>query len=600
MTFRLGPLLIDPVGYGSQGSAVLGIRDSGKSYTATFLAERLFEAGIPFIAFDPIGVWRFLKVPGKGRGYPVVVAGGKEPDLALTPATAPAVVEAAMQNGISLVIDLFSIELSKADWRKIVCDSVRLLLHRNQPHGLRHVFIEEAAEFIPQKPTDWNVYAEIEKLARMGGNSRLGYTLINQRSQEVSKAILELCENVFLHRQRGKNALENMDKWLSIAGAADQKEIVRSLPDLPQGECWAWLGGDKPTPPTRIRVPEKNSLHPDRRVMRGDDLAVAKAAVDVGSFVATLREALPALEQESRANDPKALKAEIAALKKQLAEAGKASPAPDPQELERARQEGYREAYDSGIRALSDLAVDFVTSTMRIQEQLQELHDRAHEVHNLTEGRAEKAVNLLDIRAPIYPTDNPPPFAPPRTVPAPAPSAVPESPPGAKPVAHIANGSVPTFTGPQQRILASLAFWKGIGHLAPSRSQVAFVANYSPKSSGFEKALSNTRTAGLIEYPSGGRLALTPLGAAQAQQLSLADARQAIRSVLSRPQVKITDSLLAAERALTRAELADLADYSNKSSGFEKVLSQLKTLNVVHYPGAGEVALTEWAAELLV
>ena len=229
--FKLGSLAIDPAEYGSHGNAVLGIRGSGKSYTATCIAEHLFDAGIPFIAFDPVGIWRHLRVPGKGKGYPIVVAGGKDGDLPLTVAGTPAIVRAAMQGGISLVIDLFDINLSKADWRRIVTAAVRTLMHENHAHGLRHVFIEEAAEFIPQKPIDWDVYAEIEKLARMGGNSRLGYTLINQRSQEVSKAILELCENVFLHRQRGKNALENMDKWLQVAGAELDGKLHREFPN---------------------------------------------------------------------------------------------------------------------------------------------------------------------------------------------------------------------------------------------------------------------------------------------------------------------------------------------------------------------------------
>lgn len=60
----------------TQGNAVLGIRDSGKTYTATLLAERFHDAGIPFTAIDPIGVWRFLRVPGKGKGYPIAAAGG--------------------------------------------------------------------------------------------------------------------------------------------------------------------------------------------------------------------------------------------------------------------------------------------------------------------------------------------------------------------------------------------------------------------------------------------------------------------------------------------------------------------------------------------
>jgi hypothetical protein len=149
--FSLGAVKIEPAAFGSQGNAVLGIRDSGKTYTATALAEKLFELGIPFIAFDPIGVWRVLRVPGNGRGYPVVVAGGKAGDLPLTVSSAPEYVRAAMRDGVSLVIDLFDVNLSKADWKRIVTACVRVLLHENAEHGLWHVFIEEAAEFALQR-----------------------------------------------------------------------------------------------------------------------------------------------------------------------------------------------------------------------------------------------------------------------------------------------------------------------------------------------------------------------------------------------------------------------------------------------------------------
>lgn len=152
---------------------MLGIRDSGKTYTATLMAEQLFAAGVPFTVFDPVGMWRFLRVPGNGPGLPVVVAGGVAGDLALTPDTAPAIVEAAMRNGVSLVLDLFSIDLTKAEWRRIVRDSAKLLLHKNAAHWPRHVFIEEAHEFVPRMVTDGLVYAEMEKLATMGGNARL-------------------------------------------------------------------------------------------------------------------------------------------------------------------------------------------------------------------------------------------------------------------------------------------------------------------------------------------------------------------------------------------------------------------------------------------
>lgn len=278
--------------YASQGNAVLGIRDSGKSYTAVLLAERLYDAKIPFVTFDPIGKWRFMRAPGKGKGYPVVVAGGSAGDLPLTVDSAPAIVRAAMEAGISIVIDLYDMEISKADWRRIVAECVRVLLYENTKFGLRHIFIEEAAEFCPQRvaPDQGRVYAEIEKLARMGGNARLGYTLINQRSEEVSKAVLELCDTLFLHRQKGKNSLNSLTKWLDVADVAQSREIIKTLSTLPQGQCWAWMTGDNK--PTLVKVPQKNSFEPDRRAMGNQSGGTPPKPVSVSSFVEIMRSTL--------------------------------------------------------------------------------------------------------------------------------------------------------------------------------------------------------------------------------------------------------------------------------------------------------------------
>lgn len=281
-------LTIDSIEYASQGNAILGIRDSGKSYTATSLAEKLMDAGVPIIAFDPIGVWRNLKIGAKGKGYPVVVAGDNA-DLELTVESAPKIVRAAMRGNISLVLDLYSMRLSKADWRRIVQSCIELLLYENKPCGLRHIFLEEAAEFCPQRvgPESGRVYAEIEKLARMGGNASLGYTLINQRAEEVNKAVLELCDCLFLHRQKGRHSLTALGKWLDVADAEDSRGIVKSLPMLNQGECWVWQQGSQR--PAKIKVLPKKTVHPDRR----NPLATTKGiATDVSSFVEKLKAAL--------------------------------------------------------------------------------------------------------------------------------------------------------------------------------------------------------------------------------------------------------------------------------------------------------------------
>lgn len=283
-------LSVDAVEYASRANAILGIRDSGKTYTGTLIAEQLYNAGIPFFAFDPIGRWRFLKVNGAGKGLQVVVAGGTDPDLPLSPENAPKLIRAAMATGISMVIDLYSIGLSKRDWRDIVRSSIEAILYEGEGHGLRHVFLEEAAEFIPQRVRDGQTYAAVEKLARMGGNVGVGVTLINQRAEEVNKAVLELCDNLLLHRQRGKNSLLSLRKWLEAGNVNPPKEITDTLADLPTGQCWAWF--KDVGKPKLIKVQQKRSFDPNRRTMSQKTAKIPAGSADVSKFVAAMKTAL--------------------------------------------------------------------------------------------------------------------------------------------------------------------------------------------------------------------------------------------------------------------------------------------------------------------
>ena len=78
---RIGDVAFDARQYAINGTGILGIKKSGKSWLAKGIAEQMLIMGIPIIVFDAIGVWRHLKRaagPG-GRGFPIVVAGGKDP-----------------------------------------------------------------------------------------------------------------------------------------------------------------------------------------------------------------------------------------------------------------------------------------------------------------------------------------------------------------------------------------------------------------------------------------------------------------------------------------------------------------------------------------
>lgn len=559
---KLGKLKIDERALASQGNAILGIRDSGKTYTATVLAEEFHEAGIPFVAFDPIGVWRFLRVPGKGRGYPVVVAGGTDGDLPLTVSGAPEIVRSAMANGISLVIDLFDINLSKADWKRIVTSCVRVLLHENSKHGLRHVFIEEAAEFAPQRvgPDQGQVYAEMEKLARMGGNSRLGYTLINQRAEEVNKALLELCDNLFLHRQKGRNSLTALSKWLDIGNVAEAREIVGSLPTMPTGECWAWLQGSET--PERVKVPAKNSLHPDRRVMRGDDAAITKKAVDVGSFVKAMHGTLGKIEQEARTVDE--LKAEVARLKRDAKKPAPVDDAAMQVAIKRALVEQKREA-DRMIEALRK-RLQQIAKLVTIEDIAgPELRVEVREIAKPDPARLASAVRARE-------------HAPPRPA------------------------TTDGVSAPQQRILDVLAQLAAFGIEAPNKLMVAAHAGASPRSSGYANNCGALRTAGLIEYPSGGLISLTDAGRAAANPPARAptidELQDSFLRVLSAPQAAILRALIDAyPKAVERDELAASIGVSAASSGYANNLGSLRTLGALDYPARGKVRAADFLFE---
>lgn len=591
---EIGHLRLDPLEFAVQASATLGMKESGKSYAATLFAERLHDAGIPFIAIDPIGIWRFMRFPRQGRGgrgYPIVVAGGLAGDLPLNPATAPAIVEAAMREGVSLVLDLFSMELSKKDWRRIVKDCVKLLLHRNRSHGLRYVFLEEAAEFVPQTIFDGEVYAEVEKLVRMGGNSRLGVMLISPRAQEINKAVLELCEHLFLFRQRGKNALSSLAKWLEHAGAADAKDIIATMPTLPQGECWAWIGGDHPAPPALLKFPAKRSLHPNRRVARGDEETPApRGQIDVGQFVAAMQDALPQIAEQAAANDPKHLQRTIAKLQRELEAAQRHPAAPRTEarglsqaQIDKMVGDAHRSGFIDGAKSReAEIADAFNAGADRMLEQLQQ-------------GAAQARARINPPRAKAIAAPPAKRLPPPRPAPARGSGggSVQAEAPKPRPRPSVARtvGDAADF-GPAAQVLAGLAWWAAIG-INPTRKQLAGVIDVKPGGSTLRGYLAKLHAADVIAYE-GGTICLTPSGAAIAPQPDDRPLHDHLRGALNSGQMRTFDAIVHAGGAIERIDLAEALEVDPGGSTLRGYLAALSAREIIEYAGS-VIRLQPWA-----
>lgn len=305
---RIGSVKLQLDNFTISRTALLGITKSGKTYGAKGIVEQLLANDVPVVIFDAIGVWRWLRTaaPGPdGKGFRVVVAGGSAPDIPLTPDSAAEIVRAAVVENIPLVIDLYDPRLSKADWRRIVQKCCHVLLYENK-HP-RMVVIEEAAEYVPQtgRDIDGATFAAVEKIVRMGGNAQLGVMLLNQRAQEVNKAVLELCDNIVLLRQRGRNAIDSLEKWMDrVATGTVAKDISKSLPTLAAGECWVWTEDSED--PVRTRTGTLLSFHPDRTKPAPSSLQVSP--VSTADFVSRLTKSLGTLEVTKTDGDSKSLK----------------------------------------------------------------------------------------------------------------------------------------------------------------------------------------------------------------------------------------------------------------------------------------------------
>ena len=152
------------------------------------------------------------------------------------------------------------------------------------------------------------------------------------------------------------------------------------------------------------------------------------------------------------------------------------------------------------------------------------------------------------------------------------------------------------LTEPQLKVLGALRYWARLGFAEPSKPQVAAVAGYSPTSGGFSNLLSSLRTAGYVEYPAPGHLALTDSGKLSAPAPPSGSVGDLLSNILSSPQLKIMDAL-SHGGSMRRADLADATDYSASSGGYSNLLSSLKTLKLISYPAKGVVKIEPWTLE---
>ena len=300
------PLPLDLV---TRTLALIAMRGAGKTIAATDIAEEMCEAGLPWCALDPVGVWWGLRVnpDGSPGGYPIVIIGGEHADLPLERTAGIKIADAIIQENISCVIDLSS--ESKKAWRQFVADFCDRLMEL-RPAVPRHIFIEEAPEFVPQKPMgeQRRSLAAVDRLIRLGRNRGYGATLISQRMATIQKDVLTQCESLLALRSIGSPDRRAAQEWIGeCARNAEPKKaekFLASLTGLPDGQGWFWSPQWlKRFDQVKLRL--RKTYHPGETRLVGQapkQVALSDVHDFVERFSAVLAKPAPASRQEPKRN----------------------------------------------------------------------------------------------------------------------------------------------------------------------------------------------------------------------------------------------------------------------------------------------------------
>lgn len=563
---------------------VQGSSGAGKSWLVRYLLEQTHGQIQQFI-IDPEGEFATLR---EHFDYVVASADPDEGDVPADPKSAKLLCRQLVELGASAVLDIY--ELDPEDRELFVARFLQQLV--SMPKGSWRpalVVVDEAHEFAPESGSAPPSKKPMELVVSKGRKRGLGAIYLTQRLSKLSKNASDL-QNVLI----GYTGLDT-----DVRRAGDilgfDKEQREGLKRLRPGEFYAF--GPAITREVRqVRSGEIQTHHPKPGEIR------APTPPPRGALQELLAEMEDLPERAAEEERTLATQAErIRKLELELRSARNDSPTASAVDVEaierRARADAAREAeqavvdaYDDGVANAAARAGDILRSLLeRVSDHEQEVRMAAT---TLASG-AEQARYDLDQLLEESPR------------PASRPSLTSKPPQQRRGLTHQPTAAVPAevedeISPRHQRILDAARRLEVMGIPAPSRSVLAAVAEYSPRSSGYEKAVSRLSSLGLVRYPSAGDVALTPEGrgiaAAPDQPVTLEELHAGFFRILDPRHVRILKPLIAIyPRALSREELAERADYSALSSGYEKAVSRLSSFGLVHYPQPGHVA----AAELL-
>jgi uncharacterized coiled-coil protein SlyX len=365
----------------------------------------------------------------------------------------------------------------------------------------------------------------------------------------VNKAILDLCENVVLMRQRGANAIANLQKWTEHLSPDVSKRIASEMPNMKAGECWVFTSDAETAQFTTTVMPR--SFHPDRR---RPGAATGRAIADTQQFVSRMEADLQQIIEKTKANDPVELKKKIRELERQIATQG---PVVDQDVVEAATSPLVRriDQLELVITESKGIAESLASVATDMQDQILKLTDCCQRlaaimrIENLTVGKTTAQASVsVSKRA----------------------------------LAGGAGSSTNGELGKGERaILTVLAQYPH----GKSRRALGTLAGYSSNGGSFGTYLSRLRTKGLIRGHD--PILITELGISTLGDFEPLPRGEELQewwmAKLGKGERELLKVLIRHyPNELTRAELGERAGYEPTGGSFGTYLSRLRTKELIH------------------
>jgi prefoldin subunit 5 len=213
---------------------ITGKSGSGKSNSASVVAEELLSEGFPLLIVDTDGEYYGLK-----EQFKLLHAGADDDcDIQVGPEHAEKLATLALEENVPIILDV-SGYLNSDDADALIRETARHLFTKEKT--LRKPFlllVEEVHEYIPEGGGLDDTGEMLVKIGKRGRKHGLGLVGISQRPADVKKDFITQCDWLVWHRLTWENDTAVVRRVVS-------KDVADAVADLADGEAFLQTDWDE-------------------------------------------------------------------------------------------------------------------------------------------------------------------------------------------------------------------------------------------------------------------------------------------------------------------------------------------------------------------